>query len=241
MPPKAKARPKIPEKTLHLERFPGESKAYRAARDKLLRAEIDLRRRTESVAALRRKLPVGGAVPEDYEFEEFGDSIARRVKLSELFAPGKDTLVVYSFMYSPNMAHACPSCTSILDSLDGAAPHLTQRVSLAVVAKSPIARIREFAQKRGWRHLRLISSAGNSYNRDYRGETAQGEQTPMLNVFTKRSGKIRHAYATELRLVPSDKGQDPRHVDSIWPLWNVFDFTPDGRGTNWHPRLNYEA
>jgi predicted dithiol-disulfide oxidoreductase (DUF899 family) len=241
MPPKAKARPKIPEKTLHLERFPGESKAYRAARDKLLRAEIDLRRKTESVAALRRKLPVGGAVPEDYEFEEFGDSIARRVKLSELFAPGKDTLVVYSFMYSPNMAHACPACPSILDSLDGAAPHLTQRVTLAVVAKSPIARIRKFARKRGWRHLRLISSAGNSYNRDYRGETAQGEQTPMLNVFAKRSGKIRHAYSTELRLLPSDKGQDPRHVDSIWPLWNVFDFTPDGRGTNWHPRLNYEA
>lgn len=238
---KARAKRKTLPKTLHPERFPGERKAYRAARDKLLRAETDLRRKIETVAALRRKLPLGGAAPEDYEFEEFGDSVGRRVKLSELFAPGKDTLVLYSFMYGPNMAHACPMCTAMLDSLDGAAPHLTQRVNLAVVAKSAIARIREFAQQRGWRHLRLISSAGNSYNRDYRGESAQGAQMPMLNVFVKRRGRIRHAYATELLLAPGDKGQGPRHVDSIWPLWNVFDFTPEGRGTNWHPKLNYEA
>jgi predicted dithiol-disulfide oxidoreductase (DUF899 family) len=226
--------------TLHAVRFPGEDKAYRAARNGLLRAEVDLRRRIETVAALRRKLPLGGPAPQDYVFEEISGAELRRVKLSELFAPGKNTLAVYSFMYGPNMAHACPLCTSMLDSLDGAAPHVAQRINLAVVAKSPIARVQEFAKGRGWRNLRLISSAGNTFNADYHGETPEGAQLPMLNVFALHRGRIRHTYATELLFMPTEGGQDPRHVDSIWPLWNVLDFTREGRGTNWHPRLIYD-
>jgi predicted dithiol-disulfide oxidoreductase (DUF899 family) len=245
----AKAKPKIKRKTasksLHTERFPGEGKAYRSARDKLLRAEIDLRKRVEEVATMRRKLPPGGAVPQDYEFEEGrpdpGDThTVRRVKLSELFRPGKSALVVYSYMYGPNMEQPCPMCTAMLDSLEGAAPHATQRIDLVVVAKSPIGRIREFARGRGWRNLRLLSSAGNSYNRDYRGETADGSQMPALNVFMTRGGRIHHVYNTELLFAPTEKGQDARHVDAIWPLWNLFDFTPDGRGAGWHPKLKYE-
>jgi len=232
-------------KPLHAERFPGESKAYRAARDKLLRAEMELRRHVEEVAAMRRELPLGGVVPQDYEFEEGAADPAdvntvRRVKLSELFGPGKGSLVVYSFMYGPDMPKACPMCTCMLDSLDRTAPHAAQRINLAVVAKSPIARIREFARERGWRNLRLLSSANNSYNRDYRGESADGAQWPSLNVFVKRGDKIHHAYNSELFFVPGEKGQDNRHVDSIWPLWNLFDFTPEGRGTDWRPKLEYE-
>ena len=173
-----KTKAKAVSKPLHAERFPGESKAYRAARDRLLRAEMELRNHVEQVAAMRRKLPLGGALPQDYEFEEGAADPAdkgseRRVKLSELFRPGKDTLVVYSFMYGPNMPKACPMCTCMLDGLDGNATHAAQRINLAVVAKSPIARIREFARGRGWRNLRLLSSEGNSYNRDYRGESAE--------------------------------------------------------------------
>src|SRR5579862_27919 len=180
---KAVAKAKPAAKSLHSVRFPGESKAYRAARDRLLVAEMDLRREIERVAALRRKLPVGGAVPEDYVFEEVSSGGA--VKLSELF--GKDaSLILYSFMYGPAMEKACPSCTSILDSMNGAAPHVTQHINLAVVAKSPVERIREFARSRGWNNLRLLSSAKNGYNRDYHGESASGSQMPNLNVFVKR-------------------------------------------------------
>src|ERR1019366_4089770 len=233
-------------KPLHAERFPGEGKAYRSARDKLLRAEMELRSRVEQVAAMRRKLPLGGVVPQDYEFEEGAADPAdsrsvRRVKLSELFRPGKRSLVVYSFMYGPNMAKACPMCTCMLDSLDGTAPHAAQRINLVVVAKSPIARIREFGRERGWRNLRLLSSAGNSYNRDYRGESADGAQLPSLNVFVKRGGKIHHVYNSELLFAPQEKGPSARHVDAIWPLWNLFDFTPEGRGADWHPKLDYAA
>jgi predicted dithiol-disulfide oxidoreductase (DUF899 family) len=61
----------------------------------------------------------------------------------------------------------------------------------------------------------------------------------MLNVFARRNGGVVHAYATEMFFGPKESGIDGRHVDSIWPLWNMFDFTPDGRGKNWYPKLEY--
>jgi predicted dithiol-disulfide oxidoreductase (DUF899 family) len=216
-------------------RFPGESEAYRSARNQLLEEETALRRNLESVAARRRTLPLGGEVPQDYVFdEEHG-----QVRMSQLFSPGKDTLVIYSYMYGPQMAKPCPFCTSILDGLDGEAPHIVQRVNFAVAAKSPIARIREFARGRGWRNLRLLSSANNSYNHDYHAEEPNGDQMPALNVFVRRDGRIHHFYNTELLYAPHEKGQDGRHVDLIWPLWNMFDLTPEGRGEKWLPRLAY--
>jgi predicted dithiol-disulfide oxidoreductase (DUF899 family) len=134
----------------------------------------------------------------------------------------------------------CPMCTAMLDSLNGSAPHIAQRANLVVVAKSPIHRIRAFARGRGWRNLRLLSSADNSYNRDYHGEDEKGAQFPMLNVFVKSGGAVRHFWASELLFAPSEPGQNPRHVDLIWPLWNVLDFTPEGRGKDWYPKLSYQ-
>jgi len=226
-------------------RFPGETKEYREARDRLLVAERDLRRQVEQVAEMRRKLPPGGKIPQNYTFREgapdLGDkTTVRDVTLTDLFRPGMNTLVLYSFMYGPDAKQPCSSCTSILDSLDGAAPHLQQRINLAVVAKSPIERIREFARTRGWRHLRLLSSAGTTYNHDYFGEDKDSSQMPSLNVFVRQDGDVRHFYHSELLFAPSDPGQDARHVDLLWPLWNVFDLTPDGRDAAWHPRLVYD-
>jgi predicted dithiol-disulfide oxidoreductase (DUF899 family) len=230
--------------TLHSMRFPGESGEYRAARDRLLREEVALRRHIEEVAALRRALPLGGPVAEDYVFEEGAAELdevgtVRRVRLSDLFERGNHTLVAYSFMYGPAMEKPCPMCTAILDSLNGTAPHASQRVNLVVVAKSPLERIRAHARARGWRNLRLLSSAGNTYNRDYHADAADGSQNPILNVFVKRDGEVLHFYATELFFAKTEPGQNPRHVDSIWPLWNLFDLTPEGRGEDWYPRLSY--
>jgi predicted dithiol-disulfide oxidoreductase (DUF899 family) len=234
---------KAPAGSVH---FPNESADYRTERDRLLQAERDLRQHTEAVAALRRSLPLGGVVSEDYAFEEGGSDPAdtetvKTTRLSQLFAPGKETLLLYSYMYGPAMAMPCTSCTSMLDGLDGTAPHAVQRVNLAVVAKSPIARIRKVAAERGWRHLRLLSSANNRYNADYHGEDAKGDQLPALNVFVRRDGRIHHFYSTELMYGKPEPGQDNRHVDMIWPLWNLFDVTPEGRGSDWYPKLAYDA
>jgi len=142
-------------------------------------------------------------------------------------------------MYGPKMAQPCTSCTSILDALDGEAPHVMQRANLAVVAKSPIARILEFTRARGWKNLRLLSSEKCAYNSDYHAETDNGDQVPALNVFVRRNGSVHHFYNAELLYAPADPGQDRRHVDLIWPLWNLFDLMPEGRGETWRPRLSY--
>jgi predicted dithiol-disulfide oxidoreductase (DUF899 family) len=84
-----------------------------------------------------------------------------------------------------------------------------------------------------------LSSAGNDYNRDYLGETAEGWQMPMLNVFRRERGMIYHFWGSELLYAPTDPGQDPRHVGTIEPLWNLFDLTPEGRGTGWDEQLSY--
>jgi predicted dithiol-disulfide oxidoreductase (DUF899 family) len=158
--------------TLHHLQFPNESEAYRQARNALLDEEIKLRRQIERVAAQRRALPAGGELAEDYVFE--GASAARKpvkVKLSELFAPGKDTLAIYSFMFGPERERPCPGCTHFLDGLDGAVRHTRERCNFAVVAKSPLPRVLAFADERGWRHLRLLSTAGSNYDRDYFGDS----------------------------------------------------------------------
>jgi predicted dithiol-disulfide oxidoreductase (DUF899 family) len=239
-------------------RFPGESAEYRAARDRLLEQEVELRRAMEGVAAARRELPPGGIVREDYVFQGAAeDGSATDVRLSDLFATGKDSLVIYSMMFpraaaderpGPSVGETallplaegpCPSCTALLDQLEGAAEHISQRVNLVAAAKAPLPRIVTFARERGWRRLRLLSSARNNYNRDYSGETSEGHQMPMLNVFHRDGETIRHFWGSELLYAPAEPGQDSRHVGTIEPLWNLFDLTPDGRGATWEEQLNY--
>src|SRR3954452_7481182 len=238
--------------------FPGESAEYRAARERLLEQEIELRRLTEEVAAARRALPPGGVVPEDYVFSASGpDGEPADVRLSELFVPGQRSLVIYSFMFPrdpsddrpgpirgktaqlPLAEGPCPSCVALLDQLDGAVEHVEQHVGLVAVARAPAERLSTFAAERGWGRRRLASSARNTYNRDYHGETPEGAQRPMLNVFERDGETIRHFWGSELFYAPTEPGQDPRHAGTIEPVWNLFDLTPDGRGADWDEQLSY--
>ena len=216
--------------------FPNESDEYRRARAVLLDEEIALRQRIANVTELRAQLPAGGLVKEDYGFDELdGDGEIRNVRLSELFEDGKVSLFLYGFMFAPDSEAPCPMCASFLDGLNGNAPHLTERINVAVTAKSPIHRVADYAQSRGWDRLRMLSSQHNSYGIDYFAEDADGDQMPMVNVFVRRDGKIHHFWGSEM-LYADIEGQ-ARHIDSMWPLWNVLDTTPDGRGTDWHPSL----
>jgi predicted dithiol-disulfide oxidoreductase (DUF899 family) len=231
---------------------------YRAARDRLLDQEIELRRAMEAVAAARRRLPPGGVVPEDYVFRGAGtDGAPTDVRLSQLFEPGRDSLGIYSFMFPrdpgderpgpeggetarlPLAEGPCPSCVALLDQLDGAAEHASQHLNLAVVAKAPLPRILAFAEERGWRRLRLLSAAGNGFNRDYHAETPEGHQRPMLNVFHRDGETIRHFWGSELFYAPTEPAQDPRHVGTLEPVWNLLDLTPEGRPPDWDEQLSY--
>jgi predicted dithiol-disulfide oxidoreductase (DUF899 family) len=229
----------------HAIRFPGESDEYRRARDELLEAEVHLRRQEEAVAQRRRALPLGGAITTDYEFDEWDAqaNAPRRVRISELLADGTNTLLLYSFMWVPESQDVpfvgpCPFCTSIIDSIDGALPHITQRINFAVVSAAPIEEFRRHAERRGWRNPRLLSGAPGSYSRDYRAEDDAGNQWPLATVFVLRDGRIHHAWSSEMFFTGGDAGQDPRHVDFMWSVWAVLDRVPGGRG-DFRPKLEY--
>ena len=123
--------------------FPNESGEYRAAREKLLAKEIELRRLMEAVAEERRALPPGPLVGKDYVFDGLSaDGKPARIRFSELFSPGRDTLILYNMMFPryptdprpkpaegafaslPHEDSPCPSCTALVNQWDGAAPHL---------------------------------------------------------------------------------------------------------------------
>ena len=230
--------------------FPSESAEYRAARNKLLQREVALRREMERVAAEIRALPPGGTVPDDYEFDHIDAKGApAKVRLSELFRPGTDALIVYHYMFprhrsdrrrgpmSGPMAELpveegpCPSCTALLDNWEGTVPHVEGLgANIVAVAKAPIERVAAFAAHRGWRNLKLLSAANNSFKRDYHGEDEDGQQMPILTVFHKGAdGLVRLSWASELLFSPTEPGQDPRHVGTVEPMWALLDFTPRGR------------
>ena len=216
--------------------YPNDSADYREARTKLLAAEIELRRHIERVATQRRALPPGGKVPQDYVFTA---EDGRKVKLSEMFG-NASTLVTYTWMYGPQRERPCPMCTTLLDSLDGQAEHIAQRVPFAVIGRSPIERQLAFKRERGWRHLKLYSTDGNDYTRDYRGEDAEGNDWAALNVFTRDpDGTVRHSWGEEMDASTADPGQDPRGAPDVMVLWTLLDMTPEGRGTDWYPKLSY--
>ncbi len=212
-------------------RYPNETDEYRIKRNALLDAEMELRAKIEAVAELRRGLPLGGLV-EDYVFDGVGGS----VRLSELFEEGKQSLILYGYMYGPDDEAPCPMCTSFLDGANAYYPHLSQRVNFAIVARSPIERLCAVAEERGWSRLPLLSSANNDYAIDYVTQAPDGSQLPKCHVFVKREDGVHHFWASELLFAPWD--QHPRHIDMLWPIWHYFDLTPEGR-ENWMPALDY--
>jgi predicted dithiol-disulfide oxidoreductase (DUF899 family) len=212
--------------------FPNESPEYRRARNTLLAEEIELRRHTEQVAALRRAMPLGGVIPEDYTLE----SEKGPIHLSDLFGD-KQTLIVYSMMFAPQRERPCPMCTSFLSGWDGTTRNLRERIALAVFARSPVQRLLDFKKERNWQNLQMYSDATGDYTRTY--VSADDADIPGLNVFTRRDGKIHHFWSGEISGEMADPGQDPRGAPELDLLWTFLDFTPEGRGADWYPKLEY--
>jgi predicted dithiol-disulfide oxidoreductase (DUF899 family) len=210
--------------------FPNESAAYREARNALLVEEIELRRKNEQVAAMRRRLPPGGVVPTDYRF--VGENGA--VTLSELFGD-KSTLIIYSYMFGPKREKPCPMCTSLMKAWEGKVPNIEERVAFAMVARSPIERLVAAKKALGWARLKVYSDGNGDFTRAY--VSAEDADAPAFNVFTKHDGVVRHFWSDEISGEMADPGQDPRGAPDPDPLWILLDRTPEGRGSDWYPKL----
>ena len=202
-------------------RYPNETQAYRTARDALLKDEQELAAKVKAVAAKRRQLPPGGEFKEDYTFQWASDGkVGKPVRFSELFGD-KNSLLLYSWMFGPNWDKPCPSCTSLMDGFDRAWYSVAQDAAFATIAKARPEQINAWAKERGWSQIPLVSGSQSPFQADYK---CQGEsddmQQPVMLVFTKRDGKIFHSWSTETM---------SNHVDTVWPYWNLLDFTPEGR------------
>ncbi|MGE0005477.1 MAG: DUF899 family protein [Parvibaculaceae bacterium] len=214
-------------------RFPNEGSEYRAARNALLEDEQELVDKVKAVAAKRRMLPRGGELKEDYVFQWANDGkVGKPVRFSELFGD-KDTLLLYSFMFGPGWDKPCMSCTSLMDGFDRAWYSVSHSAAFAAIAKAPPEKIDAWARHRGWSQIPLLSGHGSTFQADYK---CQGEnddmQLPMMHVFRRTDGRIFHFWATEL---------SSNHVDTVWPYWNLLDFTPDGRPDISTPPQNFRS
>jgi predicted dithiol-disulfide oxidoreductase (DUF899 family) len=212
--------------------YPNESAEYRAARNTLLVEEIELRRQLERVAGQRRTLPPGGQLAKDFEFA----SESGPTSLSRLFGE-KDTLMLYSMMYGPQRKAPCPSCTSFLNAWNGIAVNLRERVAIAVTARSTIERLTEYKRQRVFGNLPFVSDPSGEYTRAY--VNPDDADVPGFSVFTHRDGVVRHFYSGEMSGTMADPGQDPRGAPDLDPLWLMLDLAPEGRGTDWYPKLEY--
>jgi predicted dithiol-disulfide oxidoreductase (DUF899 family) len=219
---------------MEITRLHNESDKYKAMRQELLEAELELMQQRERVAELRRRLPVETVV-DDYVFIESDGHQDREVRLSELFSGPDRTLVIYHFMFGKAQTEACPMCTMWIDGFDAVAEHVAQRIDLAVVAATQIEELRAFARSRGWDNLRLLSAAENSFKYDFASEGADGGQDSTISVFRLGDdGRVRHFYTGH----PQLSDEHWRGVDLLTPVWHLFDLTPEGRG-EWFPSLSY--
>jgi predicted dithiol-disulfide oxidoreductase (DUF899 family) len=211
--------------------MPAKSAARAKSLRALLKEEIALRDHAERVAKMRRSLPPGEIVKEDYMF----DDGRRKVRLSELFQRGQNELLVYHFMFAPKDTKPCRMCNMWADGYDAVAPHVRDRANFVLVAKAPIAKFQKWGMSRGWKNIRLLSSFGTTFNRDFEAEDADGDQWPTISVFTRdKKGVIRHQYQKFAVL----KNDVYRGIDLLSPVWNLFDLLPSGRA-DWYPSYRY--
>jgi predicted dithiol-disulfide oxidoreductase (DUF899 family) len=222
-------------------RLTNESAEYRARREELRLAEIDLMQRRERVAELRRRLPPGATV-QDYVFQEgpadlaAGDSPTRTVRLSELFSGPERSVVVYHLMYGKKQANPCPMCTMWIDGFNGVAHHLAQNVDLVIAAAADLPALRQHARNRGWHSLRLLSCGTGTFKYDLLSEDAEGNQDSTISVFTRASdGTLRHVYSAHPWMAEEI---NQRGIDLLTPVYNLLDLTPEGRD-DWYAKLTY--
>ncbi len=201
------------------------------ARQELLQKEKELTRLRDHVSQMRRELP-WEKVTKDYVFA----SETGQVSLAELFA-GRSQLIIYHFMFDPQWDEGCKSCSLLADHFNPAIVHLEHRdVSMAVVSKAPIEKLKAFKQRMGW-NFTWVSSLNNEFNRDYYVSFTEEElkqnkayynyhegavfpvaEAPGISVFIKQNNSVFHTYSSY-----------SRGLDMFINAYHLLDITPKGR------------
>ncbi len=206
-------------------------KEWLAARKEHLAKEKEFTRLRDQLSAERRRLP-WVRVDKDYLF----DSPRGKETLADLFE-GKRQLVVYHFMFGPDWAEGCPSCSFWADNFDGVVVHLKHRdITLVAISRAPLAKLEAYRQRMGW-NFKWVSSLGNDFNRDYhvsftpeemeKGETFYNfgkkrfpsSEAPGISVFYRDDkGEVFHTYSCYAR-----------GLDMVNCAYHFMDLVPKGR------------
>jgi predicted dithiol-disulfide oxidoreductase (DUF899 family) len=157
----------------------GTRQQWLAARLELLKAEKELTRRSDEVAAQRQALP-WVRIEKEYRF----DTDEGSASLAQLFR-GRSQLLVYHFMFGPDWAAGCPSCSAIADGFNGIAVHLANHdVMLWAVSRAPLGKLQTYKRRMGWT-FPWASSLDGDFNFDFNVSFSEEQQ---------RSGAIEYNY-----------------------------------------------
>jgi predicted dithiol-disulfide oxidoreductase (DUF899 family) len=157
-----------------------------AARLELLGAEKELTRRGDELARRRQELP-WVRVSKEYRFETDEGSAS----LPDLFR-GRSQLLVYHFMFGPDYAAGCPSCSMIADGFNGFAIHLANHdVMLWAVSRAPLAKLQAYKRRMGWT-FPWASSFGSDFNPDFNVSFTEEQQRQRGVEYNYRREKAFH-------------------------------------------------
>ena len=221
----------------------GTHEEWQAARDELLAEEKEHTRRADELARGRRELP-WVPVEKAYELETADGTKS----LAELF-DGRSQLLIYHFMFGPTYEAGCPTCSSMVDGLDGLLPHLHARdVTLLLVSTAPLAKLQAYKQRMGW-SVPWASSANTEFSFDIgasftaeqvRDQMPPEDQLPAIaSQNAAASGTDIPAYISEVPAVSVFTREDGtlyqtyattwRGVEFLMPFYPVLDRVPKGR------------
>ena len=215
--------------------FPNESSEYRAARTKLLAEEIELRRQIQRVAAMRRELPDGSEAG-DYRFL---DAEGKEHRFCDLFGMHDARHLLLDVRTGARAS--LPDVHILRRWLDIPAVDIEQRVALAIIGRSPVSRQLSSLESGAGTTWKFYQTVGDDFARDYRGLHEDGSEWAICASWKRQGDKVRLFWAAEGDFETADPGFDPHLAPDPTPLWNILDWTPGGRGSDWYPKLEYDS
>jgi predicted dithiol-disulfide oxidoreductase (DUF899 family) len=216
---------------------------WQAERDALLAEEKELTQRADQLAEKRRALP---RVPVEKEYVlETADG---EKSLADLF-DGRSQLLIYHFMFGPSYDAGCPTCSSMVDGVNGLLPHLHARdLTMLLVSRAPLEKLLAYRERMGW-SIPWASSANSDFNFDFgasfheeemrEGMPPEDQLPPIASRNANETGTDLVSYISEMfgaTAFALDNGKvyktyatGGRGVEFLMGYYPILDHTPKGR------------